>query len=106
MAIAARADRPVSYQAWNAIAATPLDFRLDAGKYGLTIAASVFGTATLSRVLPDGSGGQTATPVSAALAANGYTVLELPAGWYRLVLAGITALSGTIEQIAPGRQGG
>lgn len=106
MAIAARADRPVSYQVWSAIGATPLDFRLDAGKYGLTITAAVFGTATLQRVLPDGAGGQFVVPVSAALAANGYTVLELPAGWYRIALAGVTTFSGLIEQIAPGRMGG
>lgn len=106
MAIAARADTPVSYQVWNALAATPLDFRLDAGKYGLTIAATVFGTATLQRVLSDGAGGQYVVPISAALAANGYTVIELPAGWYRIALAGITAFSGIIEQIAPGRMGG
>lgn len=106
MAIAPRNDRPVSFQQWNNIAATPLDFRLDAGKYGLTIAATAFGTVTLSRVSSDGAGGQVVTPISAALAANGYTVLELPAGWYRLVLAAITGFNGLIEQIAPGRQGG
>lgn len=106
MAIAPRADRPVSFQQWNNIAATPLDFRLDAGKYGLTIQAGVFGTATLSRVLPDGAGGQIIEPVSAALATAGYTVFELPAGWYRMVLAGVTGFTAVIEQIAPGRMGG
>lgn len=106
MAIAPRADRPVSFQQWNNIAATPLDFRLDAGRYALTITAGVFGTATLSRVLPDGAGGQTIAPVTAALAVAGYTVLELPAGWYRMVLAGVTGFTGLIEQEAPGRVGG
>lgn len=102
MAIAARADRPVSFQLWNAIDATPLDFRLDAGAYGLTVSAVAWGTATLQRVLPDGAGGQVAVAILAPLAANGYTELHLPAGWYRLVLAGITDLTGEIAMIAPG----
>lgn len=102
MAIAARADRPVSFQQWTAIAATPLDFRLDAGAYGLTLHASAWGTATLSRVLPDGSGGQIAVGVATAFAADGYAEIHLPAGWYRLVLAGVTAVTGMIELIAPG----
>lgn len=107
MAIAPRVDRPVSFQLWNAIAASPPDFRLDAGAYGLTVTASVWGTAILSRVLPDGAGGQIAVPIfAAALAANGYQKIGLPAGWYRLTLAGVTAFTGAIELIAPGRQGG
>lgn len=95
----ARNDQPRSFQYWSAINATPNDFNLDAGIYGLTIAASVFGTATLQRLLPDNT---TYVPVSSALAANGYTVLQLPAGQYRLALAGVTALIGVIELIARG----
>jgi hypothetical protein len=107
MVIAARADRPVSFQTWNAIATTPLDFRLDAGAYGFTYFATAWGTAVLSRVLSDGAGGQIVVPIfAAALAANGYQKVGLPAGWYRLTLAGVTAFTGAIEQIAPGRQGG
>ena len=99
MAIAARADRPVSFQSWSAIAATPLDFRLDAGTYGLTTQATVWGTATLQRVVSDGAGGQIAVTVLPAVAGNGYTELPLPAGWYRLVLTGITGFTGLIELI-------
>lgn len=91
-----------SYQAWGAIAATPDTFNLDAGKYGLTLHATVWGTATLQRVFPSA----VAVTVLVAVAADGYAVLELPAGRYQLVLAGVTALTGAIEQIAPGRIGG
>lgn len=98
-----------SYQSWTAVDTAPDYFNLDAGKYGLTVRAGVWGTATLNRALPDGSGTPGAyvlVPVTAALAANGYTVVELPAGKYILTLAGITALTGALEQIAPGRMGG
>lgn len=102
MAIAARNDQPVSFQAWTIITATPKDFRLDAGAYGLTVHATAWGTATLQRVLPDGSGGQIPVTIITAFAADAYTEMHLPAGWYRLVLAGVTAFTGEIAQIAPG----
>ncbi len=93
--------QPRSFQFWNAIAATPNDFNLDAGAYGLTVVATVWGTATLQKLLPDGV---TYVPVNAAiLAGNGYVSLQLPAGQYRMVLAGITAFSGVIEKIDTGR---
>lgn len=94
-----------SYQFFNAIAATPPVFDLDAGKYGITVRATVWGTATLQRMMPDGSKAIFVT-VTAALAADGYVVVELPAGKYQMTLAGVTALTGLIEQIAPGRMGG
>jgi hypothetical protein len=99
MAIAARADRPVSFQQWSAITATPLDFRLDAGTYGLTTQAAAWGTATLQRVMSDGAGGQTAVTVLPAIAGNGYVETVLPAGWYRMALAGITGFTGLIELV-------
>lgn len=102
MAIAARNDRPRSYQKWNAVDTTPLDFALDAGAYGLTAHAVVWGTATLQRVLSDGAGGQIAVGVLAAMTADGYAQLNLPAGWYRLALGGITDLTAEIALIAPG----
>lgn len=102
MAIAARNDRPVSFQTWTGIAATPRDFRLDAGAYGFTARATVWGTATLQRVLPDGAGGQVAAPVLQAMSEDGYAHVNLPAGWYRLALAGVTAFTGEIALIAPG----
>lgn len=88
-----------SFQFWNAIAATPNDFNLDSGLYGLTISASVFGTAVLQKLLPDGV---TYVSVSAVFAANGYAVLQLPAGQYRLLMVGVTALIGEIALISRG----
>jgi hypothetical protein len=90
-----------SFQYWNAINATPADpdFNLDAGVYGLTVRATAWGTATLQRVFQGGVIFVTVTP---ALAADGYVVLQLPAGKYRMTLAGITAFSGYLELIAPG----
>ena len=102
MAIAARNDQPVSFQQWNAIGATPLDFRLDAGRYGLTLRATVWGTVTLQRVMTDAAGGQITVDVLPPIAGAGYTEIPLPAGWYRLTLAGITALTGLIELIYRG----
>ncbi len=99
MTIAARADRPVDYQRWSAITATPLDFRLNEGRFGLTTRATVWGTATLQRIISDGSGGQIAVDVMSPIAGNGYVTMHLPAGWYRMVLAGITAFTGLIELI-------
>jgi len=99
---------PRSYQAWpntyaNAAAApvnaTPADFNLDAGLYGLTVAATAFGTAQLQKLNPDGV---TYSAVSPVLAANGYSALQLPAGQYRMALAGITAFVGSIELISRG----
>ena len=91
---------PRSAQYWANVTAGGNDFNLDAGAYGLTVSATAWGTATLQRLYPDTSG--TYIPVSAALAANGFTELHLPAGQYRLVLAGVTAFFGMIELIAPG----
>src|SRR4051812_10763525 len=102
MTIAARNDYPVSYQSWDAIAVTPVDFRLDAGRYGLTVRATVWGTATLQRIISDNAGGQIAVNIVSPLAGDGYTELILPAGWYRLTLSGITALTGLIELIYRG----
>lgn len=92
-----------SFQYFAAIAATPSDFNLDAGTYGITVHATVWGTATLQKLLPDGT---TYVAVLAALNADGYSRIGLPAGQYRLLLAGVTALTGEIAQIAPGRVGG
>lgn len=99
-------NQPRSFQQWPAsyapapVSATPPDFNLDAGTYGLTLTAGVWGTATLQKLLPDST---TYVPVTGAiLAGDGYTALVLPAGQYRLVLAGVTALVGVIELIARG----
>jgi hypothetical protein len=92
-------NQPRSYQAWSAIGATPNDFMLDAGRYGLNLKAQIWGTATLQMLQPDGV---TYMPVSAAIGANSYTVLDLPAGQYQLTMAGITALTGQIALIGRG----
>jgi hypothetical protein len=96
---------PRSYQSFVNIAATPPDFQLDAGDYGLTATWTV-GTVQLERLLPDGV---TAVPVSAALAApgagSGYSTYLLPAGQYRLLFAGgVAGFSGVIEKINAGRR--
>lgn len=88
---------PRSYQFWNAVVATPPDFNLDAGVYGLTLAWTA-GTATLQKLLPDGV---TYIAVSAAIAASGYTVLQLPAGQYRLAVV-TGPLTGEIALVARG----
>lgn len=95
---------PRSFQFFNAVTATPSDFNLDAGRYGIT-SDWTDGTATLQRLMPDGTGATYIT-VLAPIVADGYAVIELPAGRYRMLLAGITVFSGLIELIAPGRMGG
>jgi hypothetical protein len=97
----ARNDQPRSFQSWTTIDATPNDFLLDAGWYGLTLVAVAWGTATLKRLIP---GTTTYVTVATAVAADGYATVQLPAGQYQLTLAGITDLSGMIELITPGRR--
>lgn len=97
----ARNDGIRSFQSWfPVIGATPNDFALDAGWYGVTVQATVWGTATLQRLMPDSS----YVTVLAALNANGYATIQLPAGQYRMLLAGVTAFGGMIELITPGRR--
>lgn len=100
-------NRPRSFQQWpNAVyapapvSATPPDFNLDAGVYGLTLTAGVWGTATLQKLLPDGT--TYVAVIGGGFAGDGYTTLMLPAGQYRMALAGITALNGVIELISRG----
>lgn len=92
---------PRSYQSWVALAATPAtDFELDAGRYGLTVQTAGFTSYQLQRLLPDGA---TYAPVMPVAAAAGYTVLDLPAGRYSMVVVGATAFTGVIEKIDTGR---
>ena len=49
-------NQPRNFQQWQNIAATPLDFNLDAGVYMLLVTGT-FGTVTLQKFLPDGYGG-------------------------------------------------
>ncbi len=99
MTIAARADYPIDYQRWSVITVTPVDFRLNEGRFGLTTHATVWGTATLQRIISDEAGGQIAITIMSPIAGDGYVEMHLPAGWYRMVLAGITAFTGLIELI-------
>jgi hypothetical protein len=100
MAANPRNDQPRSYQSWTAITANPNDFNLDAGTYGLTVLAGGFVSYQLQRLLPDGA---TYAPASPVMAAAGYTVMDLPAGQYALVLVTPTAFTGVIEKIHTGR---
>lgn len=104
--VAATVSQTRSFQFYNAIGNVQQpDFNLDAGTYGITAHATAWGTATLQRLMPDGTAALYVT-VLAALAGDGYTRIGLPAGQYRWVVAGVTALSLLTEQIAPGRVGG
>jgi hypothetical protein len=94
---------PRSFQYWNTITATPPDFNLDAGVYGLTATWTV-GTIQLQKLLPDGvTYGNVSAVIAAPGAGVGYSVYQLPAGQYRLALAGgVVALIGEIALIARG----
>lgn len=91
--------QPRDFQIWAAINTTPNDFYLNAGAFGLTLKATVWGTATLKQLQPDGA---TYIAVAPAIAADGYTELHLPSGRYQLTLAGTTAVTGNIAKIASG----
>ena len=95
---------PKSYQFWNNIAATPPDFMLDAGNYGMTIhATSGWAGVVLRRLLAD-SVTYVSVMGSAALAADGYLTFTLPAGQYQLTLTTVVGLIGMIEKIDVGRR--
>ena len=96
----ARNDQPRSYQFWNAINATPNDFNLDAGDYGLTVAAGGFTSFQLQKLMPNGV---TYAPITALTAVAGYSNLKLPAGQYQMTLVA-TAFIGVIEKIDVGRR--
>lgn len=91
-----------SFQLWQNVVAAPNSFALDAGAYGVTAHASAWGTATLQRLLPDGSGNLVAVTVLTAFAADGYAEIHLPAGRYQMTLAGVTAFTGEVALLASG----
>lgn len=99
---------PRSYQVWANVAATPPDFNLDAGWYGLTLSAAVPGTGvTLQKLLPDGVTYVSVTApivpgIAPAAAAGNFTNLILPAGQYRLAFGTTTGLTGEIALISRG----
>lgn len=82
---------------FNNVSSTPADFILHEGNYGLTLSATVWGSATLQRVFPSG----TVIAVGFPINNDGYQgPLFLPAGNYRLLLAGVTGLNGAVERMA------
>lgn len=91
--------QPRNFQYWAAISATPPTFNLDAGAFGLTLHATVWGTAALQKLLPDGV---TFVTVLTAFAADGYAEAHIPAGIYQLTLTGVTGLTGEIAKITSG----
>lgn len=94
-------NQPRSFQFWNSLAATPADFNLDAGDYGLTVTTGGFTSYQLQRLMPTGTG-LVYAPVTGVVAAAGYTFLQLPAGQYRIVLVA-TAFIGLLEKIHASR---
>ena len=96
---------PRNFQFWSNISATPNDFNLNAGQYGFTVHATAgFAGIALQKLQPDGA---TYTTVSAPFAADGYQVLTLPAGQYRVQLTAVTGFTAEIALISrtPARSG-
>lgn len=103
MAAGPRNNLPIDYQTWTGITGgtNPPDFRLNAGRFGLALQASVWGTAILQKY--EAVVDNYIPVMAAAMAANGYAVLDLPAGQYRLAVNGVTTLGGSIAKIDAGR---
>lgn len=66
------------------IAATTAAFQLGGGKYGVRCKASTYGTVTLQVLLDDGT---TYVTAATAFSADGFSVVDLPAGTYRFAVA-------------------
>ena len=82
------------------ILATPADFTLRGGLYGVSAKATWGGgSATLQRLSIDGS---TYVTVLTAFTATGYATVSLPPGTYRLAVTTATALFAEIVQLAQG----
>jgi len=88
-------NQPRNFQQFAAISATPNDFNCDAGLYALQLHATVWGSAALQLLQPDGV---TYLPVFVANQ-DIYQELRLPAGQYQLALTGVTALTGQVAKI-------
>lgn len=79
------------------ISATPADFDLKGGRYGITIVGT-FGTSiTLKRKSIDGS---TYVTVITAFIANGFAISDLPSGTYQLTVSSVTGIYAEIVSIA------
>ena len=84
---------------FKTINSTPAQFNLTGGAYGITLHASAWGTATLQKLLSDGS---TLVTVVTAFSADGYQNVNLPSGTYQMTLSGVTGLLGDITSIVAG----
>lgn len=101
MAANAIVNTPRNYAAIFNNVAPATDFNCDAGVYGLTATATVWGTLQLQRMIMDPTLGAVYVNIGAAVAANGFAEYHLPAGQYHLAGAGTTALSALFERIGP-----
>jgi hypothetical protein len=89
----------VDAQYWNNVAATPFDFMLNAGVFGLTLHATTWGTgAVLKRY---NAPSDSYVPMGAAITADGYAEYHCPAGQYQLTMTGMSGMGGSIEKIGP-----
>jgi hypothetical protein len=92
-----------SFQSWNNISVTPADFWLDAGWYGLSLALTSGGAATvLQKLAPDGVTYISVMGASVFTGTGGYVNFILPAGQYRLSLTAAVGLIGSIDLISRG----
>lgn len=66
------------------IAATTASFKLAGGRYAISVKASTYGTVTLQLL---GADGTTWVTAATAIAADGFAIVELPEGTYRILIA-------------------
>lgn len=79
------------------INATPDDFELAGGKYGIAVVATWGGgSVQLQKVGPDGS---TLLPVMTAFTDDGYVTADIPRGTYQLTIATATGIYASVERI-------
>lgn len=87
----------VEKNAFSNISATPADFVLRGGQYGVMVNATFGGgSVTLKRKSLDGS---TYVQVLAPFSANGYATVNLPNGTYQLTIATATAVNAEVLSI-------
>lgn len=80
------------------LSATPTQFALLGGTYGVTATATWGGGNVVLNILS--ADGSTWVPAIIAIAANGFAVVNLPAGQYQLAITTATAVYMTISRIA------
>lgn len=72
------------YHVDSNISATPANFYLRGGRYGVEVIGATFGTVTLQKLGPDGS---TLLTVLAAFSASGVALVDLTPGYYTYTIA-------------------